>query len=70
MFVKLPYLLFSQFRQRKAERLERQRDDPYYIQDPILVKPPTHDVDAIPVVHLDLPLLKGTRAHQKILHPY
>jgi AP-3 complex subunit delta-1 len=34
--------------QRKAERRERQRDDPYYVDDN------EDDVDAIPVVQLDL----------------
>lgn len=46
--------------QRKAERMERLRDDPYYLVDDR--PPPTRlsapDVDAIPVVRLDdLPLL-------------
>ncbi|CEL53150.1 AP-3 complex subunit delta-1 OS=Mus musculus GN=Ap3d1 PE=1 SV=1 [Rhizoctonia solani AG-1 IB] len=34
----------------RAERLERQKDDPYYISDK---KPPTDDVDNIPVVKLE-----------------
>lgn len=39
---------------RKAERLERMRDDPYYIVDDRASKlPPLNDVDSIPVVHLD-----------------
>ena len=42
--------------QRKAERLERLRDDPYYLMDDR--PPPTRltsseDVDTIPVVRLD-----------------
>ncbi|KAJ4476579.1 adaptin N terminal region-domain-containing protein [Lentinula aciculospora] len=44
---------------RRVERLERQRDDPYYIMDknPPKPVPPAHDVDidAIPVVKLDMP---------------
>ncbi|CCL98144.1 uncharacterized protein FIBRA_00138 [Fibroporia radiculosa] len=40
---------------RKAERLERLRDDPYYLIDdrPSSTKPNTNDVDAIPVIRLD-----------------
>lgn len=50
--------------QRKAERLERLRDDPYYLMDDR--PPPTRlgaaDVDSIPVVKLDdlPPLSTGT----------
>ncbi|KAG2365496.1 adaptin N terminal region-domain-containing protein [Suillus spraguei] len=40
----------------KAERLERMRDDPYYIMDDRSQKPPADDVDSIPVVRLDDPL--------------
>ncbi|KAG1868262.1 adaptin N terminal region-domain-containing protein [Suillus subalutaceus] len=40
----------------KAERLERMRDDPYYIVDDRPQKPPAEDVDSIPVVRLDGPL--------------
>ena len=47
----------------KAERLERLRDDPYYIMDrSTSTKPPgqDEDVDSIPVVHLDgMPSLSG-----------
>ena len=40
--------------QLKAERLERQRDDPYYVGSSITA-PPTRDaVDSIPIVQLDL----------------
>jgi len=47
--------------QLKAERLERMRDDPYYIMDDRSQKPPAEDIDSIPVVRLDgpLPLPKG-----------
>jgi AP-3 complex subunit delta-1 len=48
--------------QRKAERLERMRDDPYYIFDDSSSKPPPlDDVDSIPVVRLDdlAPMPKG-----------
>ncbi|KAI0964144.1 hypothetical protein AcW1_001032 [Taiwanofungus camphoratus] len=40
---------------RKAERLERMRDDPYYLIDdrPLAKKPDINDVDSIPVVRLD-----------------
>jgi len=39
---------------QKAERLERMRDDPYYIVDDRSFKPPPlNDVDSIPVVRLD-----------------
>ncbi|PCH34264.1 Adaptor protein complex AP-3 delta subunit [Wolfiporia cocos MD-104 SS10] len=40
---------------RKAERLERLRDDPYYLIDdrPSLKQTSVNDVDAIPVVRLD-----------------
>jgi len=40
---------------RKAERLEKQRDDPYYIMDDRQRKHvvSVDDVDAIPIVHLD-----------------
>ncbi|KIK97687.1 hypothetical protein PAXRUDRAFT_200770 [Paxillus rubicundulus Ve08.2h10] len=37
----------------KAERLERMRDDPYYITDDRSQKPAVDDVDSIPVVRLD-----------------
>ncbi|KAG2050585.1 Adaptor protein complex AP-3 delta subunit [Suillus hirtellus] len=40
----------------KAERLERMRDDPYYIMDDRSPKPSAEDVDSIPVVRLDGPL--------------
>jgi AP-3 complex subunit delta-1 len=40
----------------KAERLERMRDDPYYIMDDRSQKPPAADIDSIPVVRLDGPL--------------
>jgi len=48
--------------QLKAERLERMRDDPYYIMDDRSQKPRVEDIDSIPVVRLDgpLPLPKGT----------
>jgi AP-3 complex subunit delta-1 len=48
--------------QLKAERLERMRDDPYYIMDDRSPKPPAEDIDSIPVIRLDgpLPLPKGT----------
>ena len=40
--------------QRKAERLERLKDDPYYIMDKSSSKSPApDDVDAIPVVQLE-----------------
>ncbi|EGN93647.1 hypothetical protein SERLA73DRAFT_97586 [Serpula lacrymans var. lacrymans S7.3] len=38
---------------QKAERLERMRDDPYYIIDDQPRKPTPEDIDAIPVVRLD-----------------
>ncbi|KAL4070486.1 adaptin N terminal region-domain-containing protein [Scleroderma citrinum] len=38
---------------RKAERLERMRDDPYYITDDRPPKPPGEDIDSIPIVRLD-----------------
>ncbi|KIJ07920.1 hypothetical protein PAXINDRAFT_139610 [Paxillus involutus ATCC 200175] len=37
----------------KAERLERMRDDPYYITDDRSQKPAVDDIDSIPVVRLD-----------------
>lgn len=40
----------------KTERLERMRDDPYYIMDDRSPKPSAEDVDSIPVVRLDGPL--------------
>jgi AP-3 complex subunit delta len=45
--------------QRKAERLERMKDDPYYIVDNRQSKSiDDDDVDLIPVVRIDdLPLL-------------
>jgi AP-3 complex subunit delta-1 len=51
----------TNFPQLKAERLERMRDDPYYIMDDRSQKPPAADIDSIPVVRLDgpLPLPKG-----------
>ena len=39
--------------QRKAERLEQLRDDPYYIIDDQPLKPTANNVDAIPVVKLE-----------------
>ena len=43
--------------QRKAERLERLREDPYYLMDdrppPTQSAPSADDVDSIPVVRLD-----------------
>jgi AP-3 complex subunit delta-1 len=44
--------------QRRAERLERLRDDPYYLVDnrAATKRPPprnTHDIDSIPIVRLD-----------------
>lgn len=41
--------------QLKAERLERMKDDPYYIMDDSMRKPqtPAEDIDSIPVVRLD-----------------
>lgn len=48
--------------QRKADRIERMRDDPYYIVDDRPKRPhaPTsssaHDIDSIPVVKLELSL--------------
>lgn len=52
----------TNFTQLKAERLERMRDDPYYIMDDRSQKPPTEDIDSIPIVRLDglLPLPGGT----------
>lgn len=40
---------------QKAERLEKMRDDPYYIMDNRATKPQPngHDIDSIPVVQLD-----------------
>ena len=48
--------------QRRAERLERMKDDPYYIVDDRPSKLLDDDVDSIPVVRLDdMPLLpKGS----------
>ncbi|KAI6031280.1 adaptin N terminal region-domain-containing protein [Pisolithus microcarpus] len=37
----------------KAERLERMREDPYYIIEDQTSKPPVDDVDSIPIVQLD-----------------
>ncbi|KAI6025395.1 hypothetical protein BKA83DRAFT_4260632 [Pisolithus microcarpus] len=37
----------------KAERLERMREDPYYIIDDQTSKPPVDDVDSIPIAQLD-----------------
>ncbi|GBE77252.1 AP-3 complex subunit delta [Sparassis crispa] len=48
---------------RKQERLERMRDDPYYLIDdrPSSTKPTVEDVDSIPVVRLDdMPPLPGS----------
>lgn len=40
--------------QRKAERMERLRDDPFYLADDRpATKPKVDDVDSIPVVRLD-----------------
>ncbi|KDQ63013.1 hypothetical protein JAAARDRAFT_75593 [Jaapia argillacea MUCL 33604] len=46
---------------RKAERLERLRDDPYYILDDRSSRRPPEDVDSIPIVKLDdmPPLYRG-----------
>ena len=42
------------FPQRKAERLERLRDDPFYLaNDRPATKPKDDDLDSIPVVRLD-----------------
>lgn len=38
---------------QKAERLERMREDPYYITDDQPPKPPVDDVDSIPIIRLD-----------------
>lgn len=40
--------------QLKAERLERQRDDPYYVGSSSAPPFTTEDVDSIPIVQLDL----------------
>ena len=48
--------------QLKTDRLERMREDPYYITDERPLKMTLDDVDSIPVVRLDdlpPPLLKG-----------
>ncbi|KAH7915689.1 adaptin N terminal region-domain-containing protein [Hygrophoropsis aurantiaca] len=48
----------------KAERLERMRDDPYYIIDDGPKKAPVDDIDSIPVVRLDdlpMPVKDGPR---------
>jgi AP-3 complex subunit delta-1 len=56
--ISVPLLMIQQL---KAERLERMRDDPYYIVDDPSSKPPPLDVDSIPVVRLDdlPPMPKG-----------
>ncbi|TFY81023.1 hypothetical protein EWM64_g2988 [Hericium alpestre] len=41
---------------QRALRLERQRDDPYYIMDKSQRSPEPQDVDSIPIVHIDLDL--------------
>lgn len=43
----------------KAERLERQRDDPYYITEESSKSKTEFDIDEIPVVRLDVPLPEG-----------
>lgn len=48
--------------QRKAERLERIRDDPYYITDDHPPKPPGEDIDSIPIVRLDELLPSSSKA--------
>jgi AP-3 complex subunit delta-1 len=52
-------------KQRRAERLERLRDDPYYIidQEPVKSLRDDDDVESIPIVHLEdmPPLPKGNR---------
>lgn len=48
--------------QLKAERLERMREDPYYITDERPTRTAVDDLDSIPVVRLDdllPPLPKG-----------
>ena len=49
--------------QRRAERLERMLDDPYYIVDTRKPsRPPHEDVDSIPIVRLeDMPALPKGR---------
>lgn len=54
--------LTDDIRQRRAERLERMRDDPYYIVDAEPAKPAHEDLDAIPIVHLeDMPPLPKSK---------
>jgi len=45
------------FSQRRLERLERQRDDPYYLTDDRPQSTSRIDVDSIPIVRFDMPLL-------------
>lgn len=49
--------MYKSFVQRRLERLERQRDDPYYLTDERPKSTSRVDVDSIPVVRLDMPLL-------------
>ncbi|GJE89511.1 AP-3 complex subunit delta [Phanerochaete sordida] len=58
----------AQRERRKAERLERQRDDPFYLADDrSSARAPAEDVDAIPVVRLDdLPPLPQSSAGSRL----
>jgi len=49
--------MHKSFVQRRLERLERLRDDPYYLTDDRPRSTSRIDVDSIPVVKLDIPLL-------------
>jgi AP-3 complex subunit delta-1 len=50
-------LMHNSFVQRRLERLERQRDDPYYLTDDRPRSTSRIDVDSIPIVRFDMPLL-------------
>jgi hypothetical protein len=49
--------------QRRLERLERQRDDPYYLTDDRPRSTPRIDVDSIPIVRLDMPVLSPGQSY-------
>jgi hypothetical protein len=54
--------------QRRLERLEQQRDDPYYLTEDRPRSTPRVDIDSIPIVRLDMPLLSPGRSYSNELN--